>query len=1064
MSKETYQIVFQSFEIKTVGDYCAEISSPASKYIGRESEFLSIKGLSGFTNRESIFNSYNVTEAKENRDKSPKELLLKVGTVLNIPVTEIAITGLLTQGLEVVSNDEGIFKAKALADLESDLGYIQTLESITHPELGRTTTQNPNITVWVWCRALSLLDDAIEGELIDITPFIDKLTTFVGKNGGNFTFSLPPLVGKLETVEVGGKLHTRWVLSQESLKYDTNTGEYLSDASLYQDNSLKRNEFYFSDTLQDNDLVFIRHETLEMEKTQREKDSSLLGIGRHNLPGRIYDMIGLIDTNQLTVSPETNDVTIEIKGRDLVKLFIDDGVYFYNLENMAGQFRLAGASTVENELARRIIGSNSLYYLNLFQNNSIENILKFVIQQLSNIGIAPDSLFESYGDRRNTSYLEPKKLPPPTKVDEPDLKEESLSLIETVLQELGLLLTINREKVYDSFYLFQRQLRDLKTRISKTNKTLGWEKSNVKHVSGQRELLEKNDLPSFVYEYGLVSGVQKYNPLLTTQTQLLRIIDQIDRQIDKENSPKSSSRDTNTKLAKGIWQIIKLVIDKGVTERKLIDGSLSTDQGSLLNFLKKVAKEPFVEFYCDTYGDQFHLIVRKPPFDKVSMVTLLDGKINTEQGEVNTINSIIDIEQHNVIKEDIRFDSSEAYSWYRFEPKNFGSTGGNALTTLYTPSLYFKEYAEIWGSRPLIVEHNYNPYVSTVSKDGLTDISRFEEQALLDLKYLIESHAHLPFTRQGSLTVNRDRRLKRGSFIRYLSTGEIYHIDSVQHSTPISDTSIDGTTTIAISRGMVEKLIKGVEVGGVKLGYFEVINTDIKIEKKRYPDQKRTITRTVVEKVVTPPQPEAPQYPEQEVAPTTPFTSLSKQNQTELNKIKNGNNRTRFANFIGLVNKSGYSVIINSTSRTFEEQTLLNLQNPLNASPGTSSHEQDRAIDMNIIKDGNVLMKSSSKLQWEGTGVPQIARQLGLKWGGDFKNYHDPVHFEIPKLQASQQGPLTEEITYVEKEVKEEVTIQGHVGIDIEKALSNIKVNKEVFNFFLKMQQYDIDAYIKQRK
>jgi hypothetical protein len=54
-------------------------------------------------------------------------------------------------------------------------------------------------------------------------------------------------------------------------------------------------------------------------------------------------------------------------------------------------------------------------------------------------------------------------------------------------------------------------------------------------------------------------------------------------------------------------------------------------------------------------------------------------------------------------------------------------------------------------------------------------------------------------------------------------------------------------------------------------------------------------------------------------------------------------------------------------------------------------------------------------------------------------------------------------VTYVEEEVTELVDVPSYAGINIEKALENLKVNQKVFNFFLKQQQYGIKDYIKQR-
>ena len=116
------------------------------------------------------------------------------------------MSGLITQGIEVVSNDIPSFKAEQLLQIENDKGYEKVdFYNQTGQELqGRLKIQYPEISVWIWCRSLSRTFNSSgevaeqEGEMFDLTPFIQSLTTNVGKNGGNFQLKLPPLVCKIE--------------------------------------------------------------------------------------------------------------------------------------------------------------------------------------------------------------------------------------------------------------------------------------------------------------------------------------------------------------------------------------------------------------------------------------------------------------------------------------------------------------------------------------------------------------------------------------------------------------------------------------------------------------------------------------------------------------------------------------------------------------------------------------------------------------------------------------------------------------------------------------------------
>jgi len=85
--------------------------------------------------------------------------------------------------------------------------------------------------------------------------------------------------------------------------------------------------------------------------------------------------------------------------------------------------------------------------------------------------------------------------------------------------------------------------------------------------------------------------------------------------------------------------------------------------------------------------------------------------------------------------------------------------------------------------------------------------------------------------------------------------------------------------------------------------------------------------------------------------------------------------------------------------RSRDEQIQLKRDNPRNAPVNKSRHVLGRAIDINLYKRVGLttlwLKKSNSKSSWIKTRIPQIANRYKLLWGGTYRNYHDPVHFEI---------------------------------------------------------------------
>lgn len=125
-------------------------------------------------------------------------------------------------------------------------------------------------------------------------------------------------------------------------------------------------------------------------------------------------------------------------------------------------------------------------------------------------------------------------------------------------------------------------------------------------------------------------------------------------------------------------------------------------------------------------------------------------------------------------------------------------------------------------------------------------------------------------------------------------------------------------------------------------------------------------------------------------------------NHSELSELagKNKEYAARFEQFVDDVEKeSGWKVKIISGLRSRSEQIQLKRDNPRNASVNKSRHVLGRAIDINLYRREGLIIswlkKGNSKGEWRRTGVAGIALKHHLLWGGTYRNYHDPVHFEI---------------------------------------------------------------------
>lgn len=284
----------------------------------------------------------------------------------------------------------------------------------------------------------------------------------------------------------------------------------------------------------------------------------------------------------------------------------------------------------------------------------------------------------------------------------------------------------------------------------------------------------------------------------------------------------------------GIWQIVKLVIDEDVASRRLEDDSFSMPDGSLQDLLTKVCQKPFVEYLGDTYGDQWHLVIRRPPFTKSAIMDYIDNKL------------VINIYEQDIISENLSWNNNHVYSWYRIDFQSISIAQQNQSLGDLFPAIYFPDYAKIWGNKKLEIVNNYIPSMYLAGAQSEADLNYTMQQAFDDIAKIIESHLYMPFTRQGSITIVGDRRIKRGTFIRLKGTDEIYYVNGVQNSFSVSGNSIDRTTTLELIRGMKEKYIKGVSKslltdGGYrkqKVGYFEI--ADVALIKKYYADRSKS--------------------------------------------------------------------------------------------------------------------------------------------------------------------------------------------------------------------------------
>ena len=127
--------------------------------------------------------------------------------------------------------------------------------------------------------------------------------------------------------------------------------------------------------------------------------------------------------------------------------------------------------------------------------------------------------------------------------------------------------------------------------------------------------------------------------------------------------------------------------------------------------------------------------------------------------------------------------------------------------------------------------------------------------------------------------------------------------------------------------------------------------------------------------------------------------------------------QTKLRRFFTALNDAGISVQITSSHRYPSHQHRLRYAdaNQNATTPCRSAHQYGYAIDINIaywrFPDGGgeseriVATKRgqySDPKYW--APAEKIAKDMGLRWGGDFENNYDPVHFATQGVGRSQRG------------------------------------------------------------
>jgi hypothetical protein len=786
-----------------------EGSSIALAFKGKERSFVEYDGGTGVPNLTRIKSLYTPEELESETPKRYADMLLKVGTVLLIPRDQINAETLLTEGANEI-NESTTFNAFLSATLRQQLAsgtYKQVLQSTAHGA-GEVVRLTPDISVWMWCRALApegapADSDELTGRLIDITPFVQQVSTGNTATGGNFQLTLTPL--SCEPDEKGG-----WRLKADSIRgYTANNVKehFVAQSGLHRVDdagALRRNQFLFHNIVSANDLVFIRYETLEGETSKRGAQNAKMGLSFSDIPGNNFDMIGLVDAASLVVSPAGNEVGISVSGRDCIKLFIEDGCYFYPLEYAANIF--SNKEGDDSALVNRVYGK--IENLAAYSYRSISYALQFVFNQLANTGLVPDEVFAPYGPRLSTYYRDTSlKRQQDLQRRMDNAKLDGLNSIRDSREAEGIASPTNEKQVvavWNELLSFIRAGRKEKKLLSTPEGGI-----SARSFTYKGEKIGPYGLPRTLDGKLFIRQTTEGN---AASAQASTALQNAFAYVVAAERLSDVKPETSELPRKGLWGIVDLLIDESVAKMRLVDSSISVESGSIFNYINKICRDPFVEFFTDTYGDKFECIVRRPPFTQQAYTELADIALEH-----------FVIKARDVLDEQLQWDDSAVYTWFKLVPQGLFMGEGSQVSLAYFPAVQFPEYVAHFGSRPLDIVTNYVPFNPLRGKNSKSSQNYLERQGYQDLKYLVDTHAYLPFTRTGTITTNRDRRYRRGCCVYLESTNEICYVDAVSHSHVVTEKGVDAVSILQVSRCMVLEYIKGKD----GFSYFDIIKTPL---------------------------------------------------------------------------------------------------------------------------------------------------------------------------------------------------------------------------------------------
>lgn len=276
-------------------------------------EFMDVASdANGVTNLNAIWAQYDDLEKKKYEDEYNAKNLpyIKVGTQVEFPIPKspLQIEDVSNSKSFLIQGDFLSYWSENLRKLILDPDYVPDNVVGLDESAGLSTLMQPmNVRIWIYCKSTDTI--------YDISQYVMNCTTDKTLQSGNFSITVVPFRSDENKNGFGDSY---WDI------FNTVTPQGYSVRS------------FLEKVVTVNDIVFIRYERLKLEKERDSIDVENIKVDSNKLANtgteyNVWDMIGFIDGCNEVYSAEDNSKATILHGRDISKLFEEDGSYFIPL-------------------------------------------------------------------------------------------------------------------------------------------------------------------------------------------------------------------------------------------------------------------------------------------------------------------------------------------------------------------------------------------------------------------------------------------------------------------------------------------------------------------------------------------------------------------------------------------------------------------------------------------------------------------------------------------------------------------------------------------------------------